>query len=75
MTRNNQIIFAMVILFALFFLRYSEPSSAQEDGPIIHIEQIRYTFPTVFEGERLSHTFTILNRGTANLEIKKVTHS
>jgi len=75
MTRNNQLICAMVILFALFFLRYGEPSSAQENGPIIHIEQIRYTFPAVFEGERLTHTFTILNRGTANLEIEKVTHS
>ena len=74
MTRNNQIIFAMFILFALFF-GYSEPSSAKEDGPIIHIEQIRHTFPTVFEGENLSHTFTLSNRGRANLEIKKVTHS
>ena len=44
-------------------------------GPIIYIDKTTHTFPPLFEGEELSHTFTLFNRGTANLDVKKVTHS
>ena len=42
---------------------------------MIHFEGTTHTFTPVFEGEELSHTFTVFNRGTANLDIKMVTHS
>jgi len=45
------------------------------EGPIIYFDKTTYTFPPLFEGEELSHTFTLFNRGTANLDLKKVTHS
>lgn len=45
------------------------------EGPIIYFDKTSHTFPPLFEGEALSHTFTVFNRGTANLDIKKVTHS
>ena len=45
------------------------------EGPIIHVEETRHVFPTVFEGMELTHTFLVSNRGTATLNIKKVSHS
>jgi hypothetical protein len=45
-----------------------------ENGPIIQIDPITHTFPAVFESEILSHDFKVLNKGSANLEIKDVTH-
>jgi hypothetical protein len=52
----------------------SYPASS-EDGPIIHVTQISHAFSPVFEGEKLSHTFTVLNQGATDLNIKKVTTS
>ncbi|MBW1703819.1 MAG: hypothetical protein JRJ86_01465 [Deltaproteobacteria bacterium] len=52
----------------------SYPESS-EGGPIIQVRQTSHTFPPVFEGEKLSHTFTVLNKGKTNLDIKKVTSS
>lgn len=54
----------------------SQPLSKKNgNSPMIHFEGTTHTFTPVFEGEELSHTFTVFNRGTANLDIKKVTHS
>jgi hypothetical protein len=44
------------------------------EGPVIHIDPITHAFPAVFEGETLSHGFIVSNRGSAELEIKDVTH-
>ena len=50
-------------------------SEQPEGRPIIHMDQTVHTFPTAFEGEELSHTFAVFNKGTAQLNIEKVTHS
>lgn len=47
----------------------------REGRPIIHIEEMSYTFPRVYEAEELSHTFIVFNKGTKILHIEKVTHS
>ena len=52
----------------------SYPASS-EGGPIIHVRQISHTFPPVFEGEKLSHTFAVFNSGTVDLNIRKVSQS
>ncbi len=66
---------SLIFLVALFFC-WSGPLSAQtENAPIIHVDKTTHTFPPVFEGEELSHTFTVSNKGTIDLHIKKVTHS
>jgi hypothetical protein len=44
------------------------------DGPVIHINPISHTFPSAFEGQTLFHDFIVANRGSADLEIKDVTH-
>ena len=75
MKKRNQIISATIASFVLSFLSYTASHSAREEGPAIHIEHTVHTFPTVFEGEELAHTFTLYNRGTANLHIRRVTHS
>ena len=58
-----------VLLFSPSFAAQSEPS------PAIHLDQNAHTFPAAFEGEQLSHSFKIINKGTADLEIFDVTHS
>jgi hypothetical protein len=65
------------LLFLLTLVSYgSERLSAQsENAPIIHIDKTTHTFQPVFEGEELSHTFPVSNKGTAALHIKKVTHA
>lgn len=75
MKRGNQIIAVTITSFVLSFLGYTASYSAREEGPAIHIEQTEHTFPTIFEGEELAHTFTLYNRGTADLHIRRVTHS
>lgn len=69
---------AMMIPFfwGNIFLSFNGSSSAEaNDGPIMHIDKMTHTFPTVFEGRTLSHTFLVFNKGKANLNIKKITHS
>ena len=57
-------------------LQGSEPCPASsEDGPIIKVRQASHVFSPVFEGEKLSHTFTVLNQGKTDLNIKRVTTS
>jgi hypothetical protein len=46
-----------------------------EGGPIIHVKKTTHAFSPVFEGEKLSHTFTVFNQGTTDLNIKRVTTS
>jgi hypothetical protein len=62
-----------LIIIVLFGSRLFAEQS--EHRPVIHLDQTTYTFPAVFEGEQLSHSFKLMNRGTADLEILKVTHS
>lgn len=51
--------------------------AAEQSGktPVIHLDQTTHTFPTVFEGEQLSHSFKLINKGSADLEILDVTHT
>jgi hypothetical protein len=65
-----------LIFLIIFVLSGSRWLAAQsEHTPVIHLDQTTHTFPTVFEGEKLSHSFKLINRGTADLEILKVTHT
>ena len=64
-------IFSLIVLACV-----SQPLSKKNgNSPKIHFEKTTHTFTSVFEGEELSHTFTVFNRGTADLDIKKVAHS
>jgi hypothetical protein len=63
----------LLIIVALFGSRLFAGQS--ENTPVIELDQTTYTFPTVFEGELLSHSFKLTNRGTADLEILNVTHT
>jgi hypothetical protein len=65
-----------LIFLIIIVLAGSRLLAAQsEHTPVIHFDQTTHTFPTVFEGQQLSHSFKLINRGTADLEILKVTHS
>lgn len=66
-----------VAVAALIFQCAVLPSGSQayENTPIIYINNTTHIFPTVFEGHELSHAFEVINRGTADLRIKKVTNS
>ena len=70
--RNSVILFLSMVALACV----SQPLSKKNGtGPMIHFERTTHTFTPVFEGEELSHTFIVFNRGTADLDLKKVTHS
>ena len=62
--------FLIIIFFTPGLLYAGQP----ENAPLIHMDQTTHTFPTVFEGERLSHDFIVSNQGSADLEIEDVTH-
>ncbi len=49
-------------------------SAETENAPIIQVDKTTHIFQPVFEGEELSHTFIVFNKGRAELRIKKVTH-
>ena len=70
--RHSVIFFLSMVALACV----SQPLSKKNGtSPMIHFEKTTHTFTPVFEGEELSHTFTVFNRGTADLDIKKGTHS
>ncbi len=62
--------FPMLVLFCV----NNSFSAETENAPIIHVDKTTHTFQPVFEGEELSHTFTVFNKGKAELHIKKVAH-
>ena len=64
------LVYFIIILFFPCFLHAGQP----ENAPVIHMDETAHTFPTVFEGERLSHDFIVSNQGSADLEIEEVTH-
>lgn len=67
--KKNLLIFLIPLLLSMQLFAVEAKS-----GPMIHIDPIEHTFPVVFEGEALSHEFKVMNKGTADLEIKDVTH-
>lgn len=76
MTRNILKIFLLLFFLIIGLICESHLTAAQPtEVPIIRIDEPNHTFPTVFEGEELSHTFAVSNIGTTNLNIKSVTPS
>jgi len=76
MTKNLLKTFFVLFFLSITLLLKSQACPAQSGNvPIIHISETNHVFSTVFEGENLSHAFTILNKGTANLNINRVTPS
>ena len=66
--------FFLLLIILWCFISQADSVGAQ-GNPIIFLNETSHAFPTVFEGEKLSHTFTIFNKGKADLNIKKVTHT
>ena len=60
----------LVWIFLIFL--GSTRFAAAAGAPLIQIDQTTYTLPRAFEGEKLSHTFTVFNQGTGTLHIKEV---
>jgi len=77
MVIKNVSIGIMVLLFqAIIPLSGIFTYSAQtENIPVIHIDKTTPSSYRLFEGDELKHTFAVFNRGTADLKIKKITHS
>ena len=65
------------IIFLIIVVLLGSRLGAEQSGqtPVIHLDQTTHTFPTVFEGEQLSHSFKLINKGSADLEILDVTHT
>ena len=50
-------------------------AAQSENTPVIHLDKTAHTFPIAFEGEQLSHSFKLINKGSADLEILDVKHT
>ncbi len=75
MRKKHSSMYLVLGLFVFLLFVISSPLLAGgPEGPIILIDPISYTFPSAFEGQTLSHDFVVANRGSADLEIKDVTH-
>ena len=74
---NNRIKPSTGLIFLIIIAIYGSQLSADqsEQTPVIHLDQTTHTFPASFEGEDLSHSFKLFNKGTADLEILDVTHT
>jgi len=65
--------FRTLLACALFSLSFGPFALALEpQGPKIVLEELKFDFGEVREGEAVSHTFRVLNRGDQPLEIRKV---
>jgi hypothetical protein len=65
----------LLCIMAIFWVGGEIYPASSEYGPVIRFDEDSHLFPSVFEGAELTHTFVVSNRGTAPLNIKKVTHS
>ena len=74
---NNRIKPSTGLIFLIIIAIYGSQLSADqsEQTPVMHLDQTTHTFPASFEGEDLSHSFKLFNKGTADLEILDVTHT
>ena len=74
---KNRITPSVKLIFFIIIVLFGSPLFAgqSENMPAIHLDQTTHTFPTVFEGEQLSYSFKLMNRGAADLEIMNVTHT
>ena len=73
--KNFKTQLSLILLVALFFCWSGSLSAQSEKAPVIHMDKTSHTFPSVFEGEELSHAFTVYNKGTSDLRIERVAHS
>ena len=56
----------------MLFCGATQAAEVQKYWPVIHIENPVFDFGRVPQGELVKHKFTILNEGTAPLEIETV---
>lgn len=78
----RQILFQCLVLVLCVGLARGAAEQAQteqaaaeaekEAVPVIEIEEARYEFPQITQGEVVKHDFKVFNRGKAPLEIKRV---
>ncbi|MBW2615536.1 MAG: hypothetical protein JRD02_05120 [Deltaproteobacteria bacterium] len=74
-TKLLQVFVGLLCMTAILVNGSKSYPASSEGGPIIHVRKTMNVFSPVFEGEKLSHTFTVLNQGTTDLNIKRVTTS
>jgi hypothetical protein len=60
------------ILLSLVILASPPTGAGEVGGPIVFLKQHHFDFKEVLEGEVLSHTFSVLNKGNDPLRILRV---
>jgi hypothetical protein len=73
--RSKKTFLVLKTLLCIFFSAWAVSPAFAGKGPVIAFEKTSHAFDSVYEGELLSHSFTVTNRGDADLHIKKVTTS
>ncbi|UCF82545.1 MAG: DUF1573 domain-containing protein [Desulfobacteraceae bacterium] len=69
---KNPVATGCLILFILLFMPWSAYPQAATQGPRLVLQEREFDFGKVKEGSRITHEFTVQNKGSAPLEIKKV---
>jgi len=65
--------FHMVLACAFVSLFFGHFAQAQDiQGPKMILEELKFDFGEVKEGEAISHVFLVFNQGDQTLEIRKV---
>ncbi len=61
-----------LLIFILLITPWSVYPQTGKQGPRLTLKEREFDFGYVKEGSRITHSFTVLNRGNETLEIKKV---
>ena len=62
----------LTIIFSAFVMYGIGYTAAEISGPHLVVPETNFDFKEVKEGEKIEHTFTIVNKGDEVLEIDRV---
>ncbi len=70
--KKLQIVVLLLLIPVLFYLNANDQPASKKKIPKLLIKNSTYDAGKILRGEELKHTFTVKNKGTADLRIKKV---
>jgi hypothetical protein len=75
MEQKRGIVIFLILSVSMVCLGRAAGAVAGGEVPVLQMMQTEHTFPPVFEGAVLSHTFQVINGGSGVLHIRKVSEA
>jgi len=69
---KNSLATGCLLVFILLLISWPAFSQDTQQVPSLSLKERKFDFGKVKEGRRITHAFTVQNKGTATLEIRKV---